>query len=123
MCCIYILIIGSNVSFSYLSQPSDFEVTCEKTTAYFPCEPSIETGRPKWIINNNRVGDELPNNHVFNGTMLIITNITPEQNNSLYQCVIEHGFLEDGVTAMKYKSSEGRLIIKQCNSKFNGDTK
>ena len=119
-CCIYISIIGSNVSFPYLSQPSDFEVTCKITTAYFPCELNIKLAavRPMWIINSNLylLADKLPNNHEFNGTVLTITNITPEQNNSLYQCVIR--LLKDGVTPIEYKSSEGRLIIKQCNGKF-----
>ena len=95
----------------YTAQPANKEVTCGVNEVHFPCEYNGSNERPKWRINGSNLisSNELSENYRFNGTHLIVENVTPELNNTRYQCVVE---LVSGIQRVPYESTEGTLIIK-----------
>lgn len=81
--------------------------------ASFPCIYNGPTTRPVWIINSTVYSSHhLPENHHFDGTVLTVTNIRLEQNNTIYQCRIDLLHEEGVFTLCEYTSTAGRLIIQ-----------
>lgn len=99
----------------FTSEPSNVEV-CERDTAIFYCQYEGSLASPTWNINSMAYTpvDLLPPNHFYHpsdGT-LSVSNITPNQNNTQYQCQLLS--LSDGQLCA-YRSTIGRLIIKCRN--------
>ena len=94
----------------FTAEPGYIETICGTHEINFPCRYTGSTARPQWVINSTTYSSYhggLPENHSFNGATgaLSVINITPELNNTHYQCQVH---LPSGV----YQSQVGRLIIR-----------
>ena len=104
--------VGTSTEVVFTAEPTNIEVTCGTSEVSFPCQYTGSTARPQWIINSTAYSSYhggLPENHSFNGAtgVLSVINITPELNNTQYQCQIQ--ILPSSTL---YKSRVGKLVIK-----------
>ena len=103
----------------FIKQPSNTEVALTAhSVAQFSCHHDITEGEGtlEWIINSKSYHlTELPSNYIIreNGNILEVTNITNNNNNTLYQCQI----IVSGADKCAYRSNVGKLIVR-CSGKL-----
>ena len=97
----------------FIAIPNNIEITCGTEAAVFPCEHKFGSDvHPLWIINNKAYKlSQLPRDHFYDGKALSVKNPKLKQNNTSYQCMIEHSALQNAENTCFYRSSTGYLWI------------
>lgn len=94
-------------------------MTCgSNKVAIFPCQHSLGSDVIlQWTINSTTYTlSNLPHNHIYNGTVLFVREIERQQNNTLYQCLLD---VPHPKTPCVQRSKIARLIIRGCNGRFD----
>lgn len=93
---------------TFQSEPQNLTVITGED-AYFPCIYSGIGVLPEWsIAGRNYTVRNLPNNHDFNGSGLVVTNVNLLLNNWTYSCYFTVLIVNEWVT---FRSSTGTLIV------------
>ena len=116
ICILDVFCMAMDTGGVFIAEPNNFKVTCgtePDKAAVFPCEHQLGSEvQPLWIINNKTYSlSRLPWDHIYDGKVLSVKNLKLEQNNTSYQCVIEHPALQNAEATCLYRSTIGYLLI------------
>ena len=92
----------------FVNEPSNVTVV-EGGSSYFPCEYTTVTVAPVWVINGiTRTSSNLPLNHYYNGSGLVILNVNVQLNGSCYSCIV---YYFTGMNIETLRSRKGCLTV------------